>query len=199
MSNNFKRMWGDLKLFVQRTDRSTVYRRMQRMEMEDGGRSSVEDNSFECSNPCEEHLDFQGEVCPVCLMNENDELKIQLTSKGLGSDVDQILKRGRLIQEREELKALMKQLVGHLSDEGATLLRDKLKQVEEDIDYITVPKGEVEMIVDRAEKAESQLTEAEERYIVQRDGVRDAMQHIEKIKAQLAESQKRIQELEEGQ
>ena len=29
-------------------------------------------------NPCEEHTDFSGEVCPVCLKNERDALRIEL-------------------------------------------------------------------------------------------------------------------------
>jgi hypothetical protein len=29
-------------------------------------------------NPCDEHTDFNGEVCPVCLMNERDALRLEL-------------------------------------------------------------------------------------------------------------------------
>ena len=29
-------------------------------------------------NPCEKHTDFVGDVCPVCLMNERDALRLEL-------------------------------------------------------------------------------------------------------------------------
>ena len=29
-------------------------------------------------NPCDEHTDFNGEVCQVCLMNERDALRLEL-------------------------------------------------------------------------------------------------------------------------
>lgn len=30
-------------------------------------------------NPCEKHLNFVGEVCPMCLMDENNNLRQEVT------------------------------------------------------------------------------------------------------------------------
>jgi len=56
------------------------------------------------NNPCEEHTDFSGDVCPICLKNENDFLRLELkqvSARLLHADKEIERLRGISVKEQQ--------------------------------------------------------------------------------------------------
>jgi len=106
---------------------------------------------------------------------------VDLACKGLGSDVDQILKRGKLVAEREELKAQLSEAQAKVKQLDR-LNKIMLKKISDSaIKYIDeVSKGQT---------LEAQLAEAQKRVEELEDGNED-------LKLKLMKERDRVKELE---